>query len=125
MADPTLPFVPYSGRGLINQVVRPASAVPGEDRRDPQWEDRIRRFTQQVSTLLNSLITQGILVESPPGTWKVVSGALLNDRAPTAADDSTLGAYRGAVWVDTSATPDELYFCTDATEDAAVWRGPF
>lgn len=40
--------------------------------------------------------------------------------APTAGDDEVNGAWVGLAWLDTSGPT--LYFCTDATEGAAVWR---
>jgi TolA-binding protein len=42
--------------------------------------------------------------------------------APTADNDSTQSYGIGSKWVDTST--DDVYFCTNASPGAAVWRGP-
>jgi hypothetical protein len=41
--------------------------------------------------------------------------------APTASDDSAAGYGVGSQWLD--AVGDKIWFCTDATTGAAVWRG--
>jgi len=41
--------------------------------------------------------------------------------APDADNDVTEGYSIGSVWVNTTATPHEVYRCVDATEGAAVW----
>lgn len=121
---PDTPFAPLVSRPPLGQVVRPALREgESEGSRDPQWESRLRRFTQKVSLILNSLVAQGYVVESAPGVWKVVGGALSAPRAPTATDDSTTpGVYLGVTWVDSSASPRAAYVCVDTTEGAAVWR---
>lgn len=41
--------------------------------------------------------------------------------APTATDDSAAGYGVGSQWLDTAG--DKIWFCTDATTGAAVWKG--
>ena len=41
--------------------------------------------------------------------------------APDADNDVTEGYSVGSVWINTTATPHEVYRCVDATEGAAVW----
>ena len=41
--------------------------------------------------------------------------------APTATDDSAAGYGVGSQWLDTVG--DKIWFCTDATTGAAVWKG--
>jgi hypothetical protein len=43
--------------------------------------------------------------------------------APTVNDDAGQGFVIGSAWVDTSATPDDLYLCTSAALGAATWLG--
>jgi hypothetical protein len=40
---------------------------------------------------------------------------------PDADNDETEGYSVGSVWINTTATPHEVYRCVDATEGAAVW----
>ena len=40
---------------------------------------------------------------------------------PSPTDDSSAGYQVGSIWIDTSATPNEAYRCTDNTVGAAVW----
>lgn len=42
--------------------------------------------------------------------------------APTVNDDASAGFVVGASLVDTSVSPRTIYFCTDATIGAAVWK---
>lgn len=42
--------------------------------------------------------------------------------APTATDDDSENYSIGSMWIDTAASPDEVYVCVDATTDAAVWE---
>lgn len=41
--------------------------------------------------------------------------------APGVTDDSTDGYTAGSVWINTTASPNEAYRCTNAAEGAAVW----
>jgi len=41
--------------------------------------------------------------------------------APDADNDAAEGYSVGSVWINTTATPHEVYRCVDATEGAAVW----
>ena len=41
--------------------------------------------------------------------------------APAATDDSSKGFVVGSMWVDTTATPDELYICSSSAVGAATW----
>lgn len=41
--------------------------------------------------------------------------------APGVADDSSKGFVVGSAWVDTTATPDDLYICSSSAVGAATW----
>jgi hypothetical protein len=42
--------------------------------------------------------------------------------APTVSDDNATGYRMSDIWIDTSATPREIYMLTDDTNGAAVWQ---
>lgn len=44
-----------------------------------------------------------------------------NAGAPAATDDSSKGFVVGSQWVDTTAIPDDVYICSNATVGAATW----
>lgn len=123
---PDEPFnEPAAGKPLVHQVVRPPAEVPGmTDKRDPAWEAQLRRFTQKVGAVVNSLVAQGYIVElAPGGRWEIRARtpSLSSHRVPEVTDDETVsGVYRGAIWVETTTLTG--YLCVDATEGAAVWK---
>lgn len=56
-------------------------------------------------------------------TWEYMEARKSNLTAvvaPTASDDNTLGYSVGSIWVNTAT--DNVYFATDVTTGAAVWR---
>ncbi len=42
--------------------------------------------------------------------------------APTTDDDETDGYSTGSVWVNATASPDDIYYCTNASEGLAQWE---
>lgn len=83
---------------------------------------RLGRFTEKLSMMVNSLIGQGILVQTGQDDWQLRSGGFAMARPPTADDDVTIGASPGCSWVDTAA--GKMWFCQTNTRGAAVWLGP-
>jgi hypothetical protein len=100
-------------------------AGPGKPLIDvvPDAPPRMRRHTQKVAEILNSLMTAGKLVQTGPKSWSVAPADFILARAPTVDDDDTTGVLPGARWVDTNA--GAIYFNIDASTGAAVWTGPF
>lgn len=121
------------GGGLLGRVILPGNpggpSVPASSKpflpRVQQRDDprRMARFTEKLSSLVNSLIAQGLLVQTGPDDWELRPGGFAESRAPTATDDVTTGATPGCSWVDTSA--GKMYFCRSNTRGAAVWLGPY
>lgn len=91
--------------------------------RVPSPDPRLRRFSELLSELVNSLMGQGYIQEVATATWRVVGGGIAKARAPGANDDNSTGVNVGSVWVDTSV--GKAYICVNATIGAATWSGPF
>ena len=90
--------------------------------RDPRRENeeqRLRRFTEQLSAIVNSLVGQGSLVQTGPASWRIAGGVVEGDGAPTANHDETLGYTRGLIYID--ANTQDVYICKSNAEAAAVW----
>jgi hypothetical protein len=51
-----------------------------------------------------------------------VKHKLIATTAPAVTNDETEGYSIGSIWVNTSASPQDVYMCVDSTEDAAVWK---
>lgn len=88
-------------------------------------ERRLGRHTEEVQTILNSLLDQGHIQMTAPNplTYKIISGALTGTGPPTANTDASVGAVVGCSYVNTTAST--VYFCVSASIGAAVWKGPF
>lgn len=95
--------------------------------RDPtagrKLDPRLRRLTEIVSSLVNSLVGQGQIVQTGVESWTITQGAWSGARPPSVGDDSTKGIKPGTVWIDTSA--NAIYVNISATPGFAVWAGPF
>lgn len=91
--------------------------VPREVTADP----RLRRHTEIVESILNSLILRGQVVQIAPGKWRILPPVLSVARAPLATDDETNASIQvGMFWIDTSA--EQVYICISATEGSANWK---
>lgn len=80
---------------------------------------RLRRFTELVQTLVNSLFSQGSLVSTGVDTYAMHSGGYALDRSPTTNDDSSVGVLPGVSWVNTAT--NDVYINAVNTVGAAVW----
>ncbi len=87
--------------------------------RDPVQDPRLRRITDMVSLILNSLIGRGQLLQTSPTNWTLAAGAFEVARAPGPADDSTVGATAGVLWIDTLSSA--VYVCQSAAVGSAEW----
>jgi hypothetical protein len=91
--------------------------VPLDDR-------RLGRFTEQVSSILSSLVSLGYVKQTAanPISYKIVGGGLTGAGPPTRNTDASVGAVAGCCYVDT--LNDDVYVCATATVGLAVWCGP-
>lgn len=85
-------------------------------------QNRLRRHTEILSDLVNSLQTQGLLRQTGPASFTIQGQALTGAGPPTANTDSTMGAIVGSVYVDTTA--QRVWICVSNAVGAALWRGP-
>lgn len=108
---PTLPPTPLPQAGTAGKALLP---------KDPQADVVTRNFVNRTADMLNSLMTQGRLVQvdGQARKWSLTSGFTAL-RPPTATDDITTGALPGMTWVNTSAST--VYICAGNTRGAAVW----
>lgn len=129
-AGPPLPGAPWfkvydPGNVFVSPPVvsEPAESPFGEGdpllARDPPTDPRLRRLTETLSEMINSLSVTGQVAKVGASSWRLCV-SLISGAAPTASNDETLGHYPGEVWVHTGA--GEVYICISAAEDAAVWR---
>lgn len=109
---PRLARVPGLGQGTVTVAGKtyPVS-LP--------MDGRLRRLTDMVSDLINSLAAGGQLVQTGPVDYQVRTRAVTAGRTPTFNDGSAAGYAAGTVWVDTVL--DAVHVCVDATQGAAVW----
>lgn len=91
--------------------------------RVPDVQDRLRRFTEKVSTIFNSLFGRGHLIQVEQNSYAIIGGGRSAARAPTNTDDLSAGIAVGSVWVNTAT--NRVYINVVNTVGAAVWRGPF
>lgn len=133
LVGPPLPGAPWRKIRLpwLNQnhalFVQPAAGFPFVERvpdvRTQVGQDRLRRMTEKLSIIINSLLRQGYLHQvGGSDTYAVIGGAFSATRAPNAMDDSTIGVVVGAPWVNTAT--GQIYFCTSNLTGLATWAGP-
>jgi hypothetical protein len=89
--------------------------VPREAVADP----RIRRHTETVSTILNSLILKGRVEFLGGAEWDLNVMPWTESRSPGVNDDSSVGVRQGDFWLDTAN--GALYVCFGANVGSAVW----
>lgn len=108
---PILPPTPLPQAGHSGKALLP---------KDPQADVVTRTFVNRSADILNSLMSQGRLVQvdGPSRQWAMTSG-ITASRPPAATDDFTTGALPGMTWVNTAA--GTVYICSSNTTGAAVW----
>jgi hypothetical protein len=109
------PPTPGPGRPSKNKPFLPR--VP--DISTAYGQDRLRRFTELVQTIFNSLFGNGDLVQTGQNTYSLRSGGFSAPRAPTAMDDSSIGVKVGSVFVNT--LNNSIYINVSSTIGSAVW----
>ena len=113
---PTLPVLPPD-------PLPTASAEPVIARAAEQLDPRVRRLTEVVSEIFNSLKGQGFMYRPAFKQWMIAGNPLVANRDPLPTDDVTNGATTGTPWV--RQDTNQIWFCVDASEGAAVWNGPY
>lgn len=81
--------------------------------------ERLRRFTEILSALMNSLFGQGYIVQTGIEQYALVSGGFALARSPGAADDVRQSVQPGMVWVNTLT--NQVYVNASNAVGAAVW----
>lgn len=102
------------GRGRARPFVE---RVP--DLSTQHGQERLRRFTEKTSSILNALAGDGVLVQTGPAAWKLRGGAHVTGSDPTVNDDVEDGFFAGAFWVNSSS--QQAFVCVSAATGAAVW----
>jgi hypothetical protein len=112
---------------LLPGSAHPSLAQPRVSRvvRKDEPDRRLGRHSEQVQSILNSLLDRGYLrlTSQNPLRYEILGGSLTGEGPPTSDTDAAAGAVLGCCYVDTRA--GVVYFCVDATIAAARWRGPF
>lgn len=114
--SPQQPVTP-PGPVLGGQAVYPVVAQVPDTAKDV---GRLRRATQQLAAVFNTLAGKGFLRETGVSSWTLLPGGFYQNHAPGPNDDVTAGAYPFHVWIDTST--GIVYMNIDNTQGAAVWK---
>lgn len=117
---------PLSGSGgggsaTVDQVVEEPARKPYLERvplREVQ-SNRMVRFTEKLSDMVNALVMGGAVVRIGPDSWDVRPRRHIYTRAPSAGDDVRVPAFVGDFWIDTAA--GTAYVCVANDFAAAVW----
>lgn len=118
--------------GLTKNKAKPylnrVPVIPGEE--SQVGFARLARFATVLSNQWNSLVRQGILVQTPTADsptgadgFQVRASAHVDTRDPGAMDDSSEDYLPGMCWV--NSVTKKAWFCTSNTPGAATWSGPF
>ena len=83
-------------------------------------DERIRRHTDEVSDIFNSLMVKGQVVQISPKEWTLVPATYQAPNAPGPNDDFSMGFTVGMQWVDT--TGQQAYICINNSIGSAVWK---
>jgi hypothetical protein len=114
--NPTPPPPPHPPFPSHNLPFLPR--LPQEDE-----ERRLKRITEKLSILYNSLFGQGALTQTGPTSFIMRGGGWVMPRDPTATDDMSIGVLVGVSWVNTGS--GRVWFNVSNAVNSAVWRGPF
>lgn len=88
--------------------------------RDPVIADaRLRRFTEILSSMYNSLVGRGYIRQDSVGVWSLQTGAFQANRPPGINDDETVDVIPGSIWINTATST--AYMNIINTPGAAVW----
>jgi hypothetical protein len=89
--------------------------------RTPAVEDqRLRRFTELISEMYNSLVKRGYIRKTSETQWAIQTGPFQGTRPPGINDDVTIDAVVGSFWVDTIT--DVVYVCVSNVQAKARWK---
>jgi len=87
--------------------------------RVPDVEPRLRRFTEQLTNMVNSLLGQGYIMQTGSAGFTIIGGGFVANRAPLPTDDLAIGANPGSVWVNQAT--GTAYICISNGVASAVW----
>lgn len=87
--------------------------------RDPRVDARLRRFTELLTDLVNSLIGGGYFQQLQGGKWIVTQPPFNETRDPFIMDDLAAGCVAGMSWY--NSVTGKLWYCVDDSLGAAVW----
>lgn len=83
-------------------------------------EEVLRRITQKLSALTNSLFEGGYIVQTGNNKWVILPAVGRQARNPGATDDITAGYYPGTTWINTAA--ETVWVNVSNAAGAAVWK---
>lgn len=88
--------------------------------RDPVADPRMRRFTEALSDIVNSLLRRGFIREVSPGRWALEIGQWESTRDPSVNDSVLIGVRRGDMWFNT--VTNTAFINLANTAGAPVWK---
>ncbi len=100
-------------------AIGPPGLTPPLIDRDPDAPIRTRRHLDRVADILNSLLRQGVIVQTAAKEFVIFRGQFAEARDPGLDDGTSVGAFVGATW--TNTVTGDYFRCTDATQGVAVW----
>ena len=118
---PSSPPVPFPPSIFPSRPTNPRQ--PSHNRpmiaRSLDLDPRVRRFTELLSEMVNSLTGGGYIVKTSQVNWVITNPPWVEDRAPLTSDDESVGVFAGAMWY--YRTIGRLYYCVSESPGAALW----
>lgn len=107
---------------------RPADSGGGRGKQKPfinrvpkeNHERRLARLSETLEGMINSLVSQGILILTGNAEFALRPGCFVEARDPTVTDDKRAGVVQGSHWL--NSMTQSVYICVDNTADAASWK---
>ncbi len=88
--------------------------------RVPDAPDRLRRFTEHITNMVNALLGRGDIMMTAAAGYQIIGGGFTAFRAPGPTDDLAMGAKPGCTWIDQAG--QAAYVCISAGIASAVWK---
>lgn len=90
------------------------------DIRTTHGMERLRRATEKLHIIVNSLMAQGFITQEEGQSYFIRGGGYVLDRNPSSIDDVTSGFFPGSVWV--NETTEDVFVCVSNARSNATWR---
>jgi hypothetical protein len=131
VGSPWVQFVPITSNPLPNAGVGGAPAPPPPPHpefpshqrpfiaRVPDAPDRLRRFTETLTNITNSLLGKGQIQQDSAAQYEIIGGGFRAFRNPGATDDVGIGATPGCTWVNQAT--NTAFVCIQNTALSAIW----